>query len=91
MANGVAEGCTASSDEGTRARERRGRHRGVEVLHEGVEHSVYAVVLRGPGSSPTATRRCRSRRSTGDTDEDGGREQARVMTVALSSASGIMT
>jgi hypothetical protein len=47
MANGVAEGCTASSDEGTRARERRGRHRGVEVLHEGMEDSVYAVVLRG--------------------------------------------
>jgi hypothetical protein len=47
MANGAAEGGTTSSDEGTRARERRGRHRGVEVLHKGVEDCVYAVVLRG--------------------------------------------
>jgi hypothetical protein len=47
MASGATEGGATSSDEGTRARERRGRLSGVEVLHEGVEDCVYAAVLWG--------------------------------------------
>jgi hypothetical protein len=71
MASGATEGGATSSDEGTRARERRGRLSGVEVLHEGVEDCVYAVVLWG--AVPPRPEAANSRRSTGTRRWAGGR------------------